>query len=183
MPALMVPPVIVVVAPRAIIANLLQTIFGLDDAAARSRGIGRILLVVRVIVIIRVIVPDASDKDAPEVAAMGEVPPAVTGSAASNRRAGTEGAALKRRAAMEVATETGMPTISTISTVATTTATSAAATTSSSNFDRKSACHNIACSRGTRIDERQGFGAIAREGRQREERCSRKAQQSRRSSQ
>src|SRR5579863_78660 len=141
MPALMVPPGVMVVAPGAMITKLLRTIFGLDDAAAGRDGIGRIFLVVRINVIIRVVVvPDASDEDAPVVAAMGEAVAAKT--PASNRRTGTERAALRRRAAMEVATESSMATISTT----TTTAATAAAAGTSSNFDCKSVGHDIACS-------------------------------------
>src|SRR5579863_664214 len=178
MPALMVPPGVMMVAPRAMTAKLLWTIFGLDDAAAGGGGIGRISLVVRVIVIVGVIVPDASHEHAPEVAAMGEVVAAETGTT-SHVRTGAGRAALIRRAA----TESGMSAVSataTISAAATPTATAAA--TNSSNFDRKPVGRDFACSRGTRIEERRSFGAIAHEGRQCEERCRHKAQQSRRSS-
>jgi len=173
MPALMVTPSVMVVAPRAMNAKLLRTIFGLDDAAAGGCGIGRIFLVIRVIVIVRVIVPNTSDEDAPEVTPVGEVTAAVTGTAADDRRTGAGRAALIRRAALEAAAVSGMSTVSAMATRP------AVAT---PNFDRYSVGRDSACSRGTRIDGRQSFSAFAREGRQREERCRREAKQSRRSS-
>jgi len=157
---------VIMVAPRAIIADLPRTIIGHDDAAAGGCGIGRIFFVVRVIVIIRVIVIDASDEDASEMPSVGEMTAAETGTAANDRRTGAERAALKRRGTVEAATVSGVSTVSARSAVAT------------PNFDRKPVGSDFACSRGSGIDERQGFGALAREGRQREERCRREAEQS-----
>jgi hypothetical protein len=107
MPAVMMNPM-GVMAPGAMIADLLRTMAGYDDAAAGRRVITGIVVIVGIVVVIRIVVPDASDEDAPDVMAVCE-PMSAMPPATDKRWTGMERTAVKRRAtAVPAATEPAM---------------------------------------------------------------------------
>lgn len=165
MPPMMMAP-IVVVAPGAIVADATRALDGLYDMAARGRVVSGII-VVRV-VIIRVVVPNTSDKDAPEVVPVAE-PMASEAMTASESRPGTEPAAMNGRATVGAATKA-------VST--TTEAVSATAVPAAADFDRQPVGCGFVRRGGTRIDQRQCLRALAGGRQESQERSRRKAQES-----
>jgi len=157
MPAVMMPPV-VVVAPVTGVADTARTIIGHDDAAAGIRVIG--VIVVRVIIVI------ASGEEAPEVVPVVEPMTAMTEAGRANatageRWAGAERAAMNGRAAADAATT---PTVST----------SVAATVATADFGRQPVGGDFGRGRSPWIDQRQRLRALA-VGREGQERRGRKA--------
>jgi hypothetical protein len=146
MPAVMMNPM-GVKTPGAMIADLLRTMAGYDDAAAGRRVITGIFVIVGIVVIIRIVVPDASDEDAPDVMAASE-PMSAMPAAADKRGTGMERGAMSRRA---TATKPAM------AAAVTTTAT----TMSAVNFDHGIVGRDFFHGDSTGIDQGECFGALA----------------------
>jgi len=147
MPAVMMSPM-GVMAPGAIIADLLRTMAGYDDAAAGRRVIAGIFVIVGIVVIIRIVVPDACDEDAPDVMPVRE-PTSATPAATDKRWTGMERTAVKRRAtAVPATTEPAMS--STMS-----------STVSAANLDHGIVGRGFFRGDSTGIDQGECFRALA----------------------
>ena len=150
-PVMMAP--VVVVAPGPVAADTTRTKIGHYDTAARGHVISWVI-VVRVIVIVRIIVEDAADEDAPEVVPVGEpmaamAKAAITKAASTDRWAGAQGAAVNGSGAAE-APATNEPTTM-----------SAMPTMPAADFNHQAVGNDFVRGSGTRIDQRQRFGALA----------------------
>lgn len=141
MPAVMMSPM-GVMAPEAMIADLPRTMAGYDDAAAGRHIITGISVIVGVVVVIRIVVPDASNEDAPDVMPVSE-PMSTMPAATDSRGTGMEGTAMERRA-----TATAEPAMSSTMSAAT-------------NFDHGIVGRDFFRDRGTGIDHGECFGALA----------------------
>jgi len=147
MPAVMMNPM-GVMAPGAMIADMLRTMAGYDDAAAGRRVITGIVVIVGIVVVIRIVVPDASDEDAPDVMPVCE-PMSAMPAATDKRRTGMERSAMSRRA---TATKPAMA-----AAVTTTAATMPAA----ANFDHGIVGRDFFRGDSTGVDQGECFGALA----------------------
>jgi hypothetical protein len=162
MPPMMMAP-IVVVAPGAVVADATRTIDGLYDTAARGRVISGIIVVW--VIIIRIVVPNTSDKDAPEVVAV-----ASEAMTAGECRPGTEPAAVNGRATVEAAATKAVS--------AATAMPSATMPATAADFDRQPVGCGFVRGGGARIDQRQRLCALAGGRQESQERSRRKAQES-----
>jgi hypothetical protein len=145
MPAVMMSPM-GVMSPGAMIADLPRTMAGYDDAAARRRVITGIFIIVGIVVIIRIVVPDASDEDAPDAMPLRE-PMSTTPTATDKRWTGMERTAMKCRATATPASTTEAAMSSTMSAAA--------------NFDHGIVGRGFFCGDSTGIDQGECFGALA----------------------
>jgi hypothetical protein len=145
MPAVMMSPM-GVMAPEAIIADLPRTMAGYDDAAAGRHIITGISVIVGVVVVIRIVVPDASNEDAPDVMPVSE-PMSTMPAATDSRGTGMEGTAMERRT-----TDTAEPAMS---------STMSSTMSSAANFDHGIDARDFFRGDSAGIDQGQCFGALA----------------------